>query len=135
MTITKNILTDKSTSNVEDVITTNLSVAIWLVDDYTKREPIGNINVRIMEISRKAVKNPSGYYVFNDLETGKYTVVIESDFYFVQKNVVSIPHQDQKMPVVEITLIPKPSYPFPGNATVVRGVISSTPHVVSPLEK
>ncbi|MCP4367937.1 MAG: carboxypeptidase regulatory-like domain-containing protein [Deltaproteobacteria bacterium] len=129
----KNVLTDKSTLSVGDIITTNLSVAVWIVDDYTKSNPIGNVLVTIMDGSLKAVKNPSGYYVLNDLEAGKYEVVIESDFYFLHKQWVIIPHLDKMMPVVEITVTPKPCYPFPRYATLVRGVVSSTPQKVSPI--
>ncbi len=129
----KNVLTDKSTLSVEDIITTNLSVAIWIVDDYTNSNPIGNVLVTIMDGSLKAVKNPSGYYVLSDLEAGKYEIVIESDFYFLHKQSVIIPHQDKMMPVVEIAVMPKPCYPFPGYATLVRGVVSSTPQKVSPI--
>ncbi len=131
--IEKTILADKSTLKVVNVITTNLSVAIWLIDDYTQREPIGKSKVAIMEGNVKAIRNPSGYYVFNDLEAGEYEVIIESRFYFSEKIGVNIPHSDQKMPVIEITLTPKPSYPFPGYATLVRGVLSSTPQDVNPI--
>jgi hypothetical protein len=43
---------------------------------------------------------------------------------------VNLPQPDPKNPVVEVTLKPKPSYPFPGNATLVRGLVSNGGPVV-----
>lgn len=76
-----------------DQISTKLSLAIKLMDDFTKEEPMGNIRVSIQEgeskiDDKKIIKNLSGYYLLSDLATGKYTVSIESDFYFPEKREV-----------------------------------------------
>lgn len=96
-----------------DVRTTNLSFAVWLIDEHTKGKPIGNINVQIKEIDKKAVRNLSGYFLFVNLDPGEYSVSIDSDYYFpkeIKINTSSFP--DGKNPVTEISLTPKPDYPF-----------------------
>lgn len=124
-------VTDKFTAYEGDVISTTLSLAVWLNDDYTKERPIGNIQVKISEADIKAVKNLSGYFLFTDLTSGNYTVVTESDFYFSEEAAVNTSLLDPKNPVVEIALKPKPSYPFPGNATLARGLVTNTGPVVN----
>lgn len=107
-----------------DMLTTRLSFAVKLIDDFTKSKPIGSIRVEIKEIKKKAIKNPSGYYLFTDLKAGTYTVSVDSDLYFPQEVPVDISSfPDQKKPVSEIVLIPRTVYPFPQNATLIRGVV------------
>ncbi|MFZ3167954.1 MAG: hypothetical protein WA130_10100 [Candidatus Methanoperedens sp.] len=81
-------ITNKFTAYLGDIISTRLSVAVWLIDDFTKKEPIGNVRVAIEEGDIKAVKNPSGYYIFTDLAGGEHTISVESDLYFLEKKPV-----------------------------------------------
>ncbi len=88
------IVVDGSTAYLDEVISSSLSFAIWLIDDFTQREPIGNIRLTIKDGNEKLtqerygkpVKNPSGYYIFTDLPDKIYTIDIESDYYFPEKN-------------------------------------------------
>lgn len=102
-----------------------------MIDDYTKDKPIGQVKVRIKEGGIKAKKNLSGYYIFNDLLSGTYNVIVESDFYFAEERVIDISQLDPKNPVDEIVLKPRPSYPFPGNATIIRGLVTDNGPVLS----
>jgi len=61
---------------------TCLSLAIWLVDDFTNNKPIDPVRVEIKNEKIKSIKNLSGYYIFTDLEEREYTVDIESAVYF-----------------------------------------------------
>lgn len=131
MAFTTPYVTDKFIAYPGDVKTTNLSLAILLIDDFTRREPIGRINVELKDEDIEAIKNLSGYYLFTDLTGGNYTISIESDVYFSEEKEVNIPHPDPKNPVVEIILKPVPAYPFPENATLVRGLVSNTNPVVN----
>ncbi len=124
MTIIFPYVTGKFTAYKGEKFITTLSLAVWLIDDYTQREPVGNVNVNIKEANVEALRNPSEYFLFNDLAAGNHNIVVESDFYFYQEVAASVPQPDPKNPVVEISLIPKPSYPFPANATLVRGLVS-----------
>lgn len=83
------ILYKSSTRNGE-TITTNLSLAISLVDDFTQREATGHLKVMIKEGNINPIKNLSGYYIFTDLADGIYTVKIASDFYFPEERVIDI---------------------------------------------
>lgn len=76
--------TDKFTSYKKEETIKLLSIAIWLKDDFTKKTPIGNVKVMIKDggKNRDSIKNPSGYYIFTDLETRDYEVSIEPEFYF-----------------------------------------------------
>lgn len=118
-------VTDRFTAYAGDTITTNLSLAVWLKDEYTEKEPIGYLKVRVKEGDIKAIKNLSGYYCFNDLSDGNYNLIVESEFYFpisVVEGSVTIPLPAPKKPVKEIVLKPRPYYPF-STTTLVRGVV------------
>lgn len=119
-------VTDKFTAYLGDVISTNLSFAVRLTDEYTRREPVGDINVMIKQGDIQAIKNLSGYYLFTDMIVGNYDVVITSDFYFPEETTVDISSLDLKEAVVEIALKPTSAYPFPDSATLVRGLVKNT---------
>jgi hypothetical protein len=77
---------------------TKLSLAVSLLDDY--------------------------YYLFLDLPDDAYTVQVGSDYYFDEDlNPTNLSELDPKNPLVNITLNPKPSYPFPPGATLIRGKV------------
>ncbi len=116
--------TNQYFADLDLVVTTKLSFALKLTDDLTKKGPIGNIKVKVQETEKKAMKNTSGYYLFTDLKAGTYTVRVDSDLYFSEEITVDISSfPDQKNPISEIILIPRPVYPFSQNATLIRGVV------------
>jgi hypothetical protein len=125
MAFTKPYITDKFTAYPGDVRITTLSLAVWVMDDFTKNKPAGNIKVMIKDGERKAFQNLSWYYLFTDLPAGNYTVAVEADLYFSEEVMVAVPCPDPKNPVIEITLKPRPAYPFPNNATLVKGLLSN----------
>ena len=67
MALSMPYVTDTFTAYSGDVITTNLSLAVWLTDEYTKEKPIGRVKVTLVEGEREAFRNLSGYYCFTDL--------------------------------------------------------------------
>lgn len=117
-----------------DVIAGTLSLAIRLEDDFEKCGAAGSITVTIREGNMAAFKNLSGYYLFMGLNTGNYTVAVESEQYFTEETIVDTSSLDPKNPVVLITLIPKPSCRFPGHATLVRGVVKTGTEAVPDAE-
>ncbi|WP_440956076.1 hypothetical protein ACSAZK_03745 [Methanosarcina sp. Mfa9] len=126
--------TDKHTVYPGDVLFSRLSFAVSLLDDYTKGKPIGRIQVRIKETGKKVIENLSGYYCFTDLEVGNYNVNIRSDLYFPEERTVNTSSfPDPKNPVLEIALKPSPVYPFPENATLLRGVVRDVINVDEPI--
>lgn len=134
MAFTTPYVTDKYTAYAGDVLTTRLSFAVWLIDAYTKSKPIGGIKVGIKETGKKVIENLSGYYCFTDLEVGSYTVSIDSDLYLSEEIKVDMSaFPDPKNPVRNIILKPNPVYPFPENATLLRGVIRDAINVDEPV--
>ncbi len=68
-----------------------LSMVVWLVDDFTRKQPLRPINVvakeKVSDRRIKLIRNLSGHYVFTNLETGQYVITISSDFYFPVKRI------------------------------------------------
>lgn len=112
-----------------------LSFAVWLIDDYTQKEPLGEVMVRLNGekiTTVKAVKNLSGYHTFSGLSEGKYVLSVESELYFCEERIVDTSSfAGSKEPVVEIILKPKPLYPFPDRSTLIRGLIASEPDILA----
>ena len=125
MALTMPYVTETFTAYVGDVQITNLSLAVWLTDEYTREKPVDRVKVMLNEVEREAFKNLSGYYCFLDVPHGNYTLSIESESYFPVDIPIVIPFPDPKNPVEEVVLKPHPGYPFSQNATLVRGVVSS----------
>lgn len=113
----------------------NLSFAVWNVDDYTRKEPTGEVRVALKGenvTDVKVVKNLSGYYVFCGLPDGNYTLSVESENYFSEERLVDTrSFVDSKEPVLEIFLRPRPSYPFPDRATLLRGMLAVGPDLLA----
>ncbi|MDR7665823.1 hypothetical protein RG963_08565 [Methanosarcina sp. Z-7115] len=105
----------------------SLSFAVWLVDDYTQKEPLGEVRVMLNGekiTTVKALKNLSGYHTFSGLPKGTYTLSVKSEFYFSEERIVDTSSfVNSKEPVVEIVLKPKPLYPFPDRITLLRGLL------------
>jgi hypothetical protein len=133
MALTMPYVTDKFIAYLGDVITTNLSLAVWLTDENTGKKPMGRVKVTLEEGEIKAFKNLSGYHCFTDLYHKDYNLNIESDFYFPADKKIVIPLPDPKKPVDDTILKPNPVYPFPISATLVRGLVSNTGPVVNAL--
>lgn len=82
------LITDRFIAYLGEAKSTSLSLLVWMIDDYSGKESTGKINVTIQEGNNRAIKNPSGYYFFNDLPGGNYIVSIESEYYFPEKKIV-----------------------------------------------
>jgi len=102
---------------------TKLSLAVSLLDVYSKGKPIGWVEVSLKGRKEKTVKNLSSYYLFFDLPDDTYTVQVRSDFYFDEE--LDIHLAGFKEPTA-INLKPKPSYPFSQGATLIRGAVANT---------
>jgi hypothetical protein len=128
MALIKPFVMRKFTAYAGDTTTSTVSLAIWLVDEVTRKSPATPVTVSLQEITRKPIKNLSGYYCFTDLAAGDYTVVVEPDpiqsaWYFKADVSVTIPMPNRLEPVQEITLKPTPAYPFLHHMTLVRGFV------------
>jgi hypothetical protein len=121
---------------------TQLSFAVWITDAFTKENPEIELIVRLEENKNlEPIKNTSGYYCFTGLTPDQYKITVESDpiegdWYFSATGEIDMEADDfdPLNPVLEIELTPKPYYPFPGNATLVRGVVRTPAPANAPVE-
>jgi hypothetical protein len=110
---------------VGDVVASHLTFAVWLVDEYTQQRPAGTARVMMTDANIKAPKNLSGYFLFNDLTPGTYTIRSEAEFYHPAEVTVDTTALDPKSPVLQIVLKPAPLYPFLWGATLLRGIVAN----------
>ncbi len=107
---------------LEATLITRVSLAVELVDGYTKERPIGRVRVFVKGLSPEGKLNPSGYFLFLNLANGSYTLRVESGHYRDEERAFNVPVASPKNPVLSVTLIPRPSYPFPPASTLIRGL-------------
>jgi hypothetical protein len=110
---------------IGDVLTTRLTFAVRLVDEFTQLGVTGNVKVTLTGQGVIAAKNLGGYFLFNDLPSGTYTVRAESEFYLPAEVTVDTSTLDPRNPVFQIILKPAVSYPFSGAATLIRGAVTN----------
>ena len=124
-----------------------ISFAVLPMDDFTGHT--SNIKLRILVekdgylYDNPLIVNNNGYYLFYDkvnsfdnndsLNSINYTIrIAESDEYFPIEETFNIKdtkesnNKFETNPIIIITLLPKPSYQFPLNATLVRGTVKLT---------
>lgn len=118
-----------------------LSLAVLVLDSFTEEPPQTAIRVRLKEMPRVIpIRNQSSYFCFEGIkEPGPYTLVLEpdrttSDLYYLDptgavwsdtfERIINLPMPNPKSPVELATFSPKTSYPFPSNATLVRGKVT-----------
>lgn len=72
----------------------------------------------------KPLRNLSGYFVFQDLPTGKFTLTASADYFFPLQMPLTVADVVKlgKSPLLTVTLTPSPGYPFPSGATLLRGM-------------
>ncbi len=116
---------------ITDSLITKLSIALRVTDSFTGEMVLNSIRVSIPENNKIAYKNPSGYFIFTDIKEDNYLVAIDSEIFFPVNKQIDISSLDPKNPVVTINLIPNPAYPFPENATLIRGIVTG---IAGPIE-
>ena len=114
--------TNKFTTYLDRKATLRLSLVISLIDEFTAKQPIGDIKVFIQDRDIKSIKNRSGYYFFLNLPDGQYKVCVESEYYKEVTEELTLPLSEPQNPL-EITLKSMPSYLFPPGATLIRGMV------------
>jgi hypothetical protein len=108
---------------LDATLITRISLAVELVDKYTNEQAVGRVRVFIKEVSQEGRKNPSGYFLFLNIPDGVYTISVKSEHYLDEERVLSLPSSLPENPLVSIFLEPRPSYPFPPGATLIRGLV------------
>jgi hypothetical protein len=104
-----------------------LSRALYFKDAYSGGSPTGQIDVYLKGTDKKAIKNSSSYYLFLNLPPGSYSAKVISENYFSENHDFEIkggtPLESPAHKASEISLMPRPSYPFPSGETLVRGTL------------
>lgn len=140
MIYTRPFATSSFVAFAGDSRTRQLSLAVRLVDDFTRHPPNLKLRVSLRPLPAnvpftvpRAVRGASGAYCFEEVPNGNYTMTIQTEgattsFYLLPPVPVTIPLPglpDPTIPLMEITLTPSSAYPFPGDATLARGVVTS----------
>ena len=127
-----------------------LALAVRVVDAVTDTQVEAPLRVFLQELRHiRPLRNQSGLFCFEDVPAGAYTLVVEPDkatadwFYlrlptgevqqdgFAQPITLPLPKPppapppDIPWPRMDVTLVPKTSYPFPANATLARGEVTT----------
>lgn len=117
---------NKFSTYLDRKFTLILSFAVSLIDEFAAEQPIGDTRVFIKDRNLKSIKNRSGYHVFFNLPDEKFNVCVESENYFEEEISVKLSDFNRLNPAKTITLKPKPSYPFPPGATLIRGMVKDS---------
>lgn len=123
--------------------------SVWVVvdprDSVTGNRVGDPLQVNIEGVAARPIAAQSGLYCFTDLKlpAANYTVQVKPDVatrnrYFdaeVQFNlvVVPLPAQPLQRNAVAVQLLPRPAYPFAGQATLARGALVKSSDA-SPIE-
>jgi len=139
MTFTRPFVTTRFIDYEEgDSYRRRLSIAFRAIDEFTGEQPQSAIRVILKEIPRsRALRNLSGHFCFEEIKAGNYKLLVEPDpltanWFYVKP--LQGPWTDTfEIPILvvanvllsfDLTLSPRPSYPFPANATLVRGIVT-----------
>jgi hypothetical protein len=124
-------LTVDEPSRAEDrrpPLVTRLSLVVHIGDSlFPAGRPMGPVRVSLLPGGQGPIYNLSGAPCFLDLPAGTYQLVVEGEHYFPESQSVTLPLGDPLHPLLEVQLMPLPSYPFPPGTTVVRGMVHEDP--------
>jgi hypothetical protein len=162
MIYTRPFVTKKFIAYAGDSCTSQLSLAVKVIDAFTDRLPEVPLDVRLKQVSFvRPTRSVTGFFCFLGQETvvvngvpinrtsipnGNYTLIVEPDptsgnLYFLQPRPgdpwptnferpvsvtpyatpVAVQPLKIQPPLELVILTPTPAYPFPANATLVRG--------------
>jgi hypothetical protein len=149
---TRPFIAARFTAYAGDTRPHELFLAVRVIDSFTEEPPPIAMSVRLKQMPLLVpTRNPSGFFCFEAMPKpdpqpgeplippGAYTLVFKpdrttSDWYYLEstaadwsdtfERTVNLPKPDPKSPVEIATFVPKSSYPFPGNATLVRGKVT-----------
>lgn len=112
----------------------SLSVAVRVVDMFTGRAPRRRLDVSIHGVEAVPARGRHGHYLFLnvDLPSNEITVSVRGGTWYEDTTVTAAlsdaddptpPEINPRKSAVVIELTPSTQYPFPADATLVRGVV------------
>ncbi|HKG62336.1 MAG TPA: hypothetical protein VKB05_21425 [Pyrinomonadaceae bacterium] len=116
----------------------DLSIAIRAVDQFTEERPLTHLRAKLKELpTARPIRSISGWLCFEDIVPGKYKLLVQNEPEVVDPFFVKPPQgtwtDTLEIPVevfpnvvlsFDLQLAPRPSYPFPSHATLVRGTVT-----------
>lgn len=104
-------------------VTTELALAVELVDVYTGGPVLGDARVSLVGDDHVFRQGPSRYYVLQDIPTvpDPVTIAVQSSGYLDETVSKGHDELDDTEPLVTVELTPGPAYDFGSGETVVRG--------------
>lgn len=121
-----------------DNLQRSVSVVVDPRDFVTGNRVPTPLKVRLKDVAAEPIAARSGVYCFMDLKLAPADYIVEvqtlpgdsGSFFKAEKKftlqVVPIPAQPLKRNPVSVILLPRPTYPFDGQATLVRGRLVKT---------
>lgn len=104
-----------------------VALVVILTDGFSGGPPTPEAVVFIKDSRYPAIRNLTGYYVFTRIPKYEtFDIHVTCPGFFPKKHTLTagdVALLDPKSPVVKLTLEPLPSYPFPGGATLIRGMV------------
>lgn len=99
-------------------------LVIWLIDSFTSGPPQGaGVSVTVDGLLQQPLRKANGMFVFQRVPPGTYRVRVQAGIYFSEVLDVSTECLDPMHPVVPVSLLPTPAYPFDYDATLVRAAL------------
>ena len=116
----------------------DLSIAIRSIDQFTEERPLTTVRAKLKELpTARQIRSLSGLLCFEDINPGKYKLLVQNDPGVVDPFFVKPPQgtwtDTLEIPIevvanvilsFDLQLAPRPSYPFPPHATLVRGIVT-----------
>lgn len=131
-----------------------LALAVQVLDDFTGKQVEVPLRVFLKELRQaRPLRKQSGLFCFEDVPSGNYTLVVEpdlltADWFYLKLSGGGVKPNGFELPVtlpipqppewpnpppppappwprLDVTLAPKGTYPFPANATLVRGLVTT----------
>jgi len=116
----------------------DLSIAIRPFDQFTEEPPLTPPRVKLKELpTARSIRSLSGLLCFEDIAPSEYNVVVQRDAEVVDRFFIKPPAgpwtDTLEIPIkllpnvvlsFDLQLAPRPSYPFPLHATLVRGFVT-----------
>jgi len=101
-------------------------LVVKLTDRFTGGQPFGEVELFIKDSRINPIKNLSNFFVYTQLPEDEFTIIVETQYYNHEEITLTpgaVAQLDPTDPVIEVKLEPLPSYPFPSNATLIRGMV------------
>lgn len=109
-----------------ETLYTRVSAAVRLHDPLISNgELVGAVSLQADGLIKQPIRNLSGWFVFTNLTIGsKYRLRLESEYYMPLELDIQAPASASDPPTkVEVQLLAKASYPFPGHLTLIRAIV------------